>query len=268
MGKFDGLLLASDFDDTLYDFSHHVPERNYKAIEYFTSEGGRFTVATGRAHRTFAPYKDLAPINAPVVLSNGAAIYDFQENRAVIQSQLPDTAQKELGELMHAMPELAIETYFGEDIYVWNPNEITEHHMRKVACGYTLLPVEEMPSPWVKALFHQQHDVLLRAREWLMSRYGDKYEAIFSNPYYLEITHKGCTKGSMICRLAELLGITKDHIYCVGDNQNDIPMLACADIGFAPANCAQEVKDWGARVLCHCNDGVIGDIVEILDKMY
>ena len=48
----------------------------------------------------------------------------------------------------------------------------------------------------------------------------------------------------------------------------DIPMLERSVIPFAPANCAQEVKDWGARVLCHCNDGVIGDIVEILDRAY
>jgi hydroxymethylpyrimidine pyrophosphatase-like HAD family hydrolase len=54
----------------------------------------------------------------------------------------------------------------------------------------------------------------------------------------------------------------------VGDNQNDIPMLEKSAIPFAPANCAQEVKDWGARVLCSCEDGVIGDIVEILDKRY
>lgn len=268
MGKFDGLLLASDFDDTLYDSTHHVPERNYKAIEYFISEGGRFTVATGRAHRTFAPYHTLAPINAPVVLSNGAAIYDFQEDRAVVQTQLPDGAQQELGELLRTFPELAIEAYYGEDIYVWNPNEITEHHMKKVGCGYTLRPISQMPTPWVKALIHQQHDVLLRARDWLMSRYGDRYEAIFSNPYYLEITGKGCTKGSMVSRLAELLNISPDHVYCVGDNQNDIPMLECSAIPFAPANCAPEVRDWGARVLCHCDDGVIGDIVELLDKMY
>ena len=32
MGKFDGLLLASDFDDTLYDLTFHIPERNLEAI--------------------------------------------------------------------------------------------------------------------------------------------------------------------------------------------------------------------------------------------
>ena len=268
MGKFNGLLLASDFDDTLYDTCHRVCDRNLRAIEYFIAEGGRFTVATGRAHRTFAPYFHLAPINAPVVLSNGASIYDFQQDRPLVESRLPDTAQRELGELMHWLPELAMEAYHGEDIYVWNPNEITDHHMKKVACDYTLRPVEEMPAPWVKVLFHQQHDVLLRARDWLLGRYGDKYEAIFSNPYYLEITRKGCNKGGMVERLAKLLDISPDHVYCVGDNQNDIPMLEKSAVPFAPANCAPEVKAWGARVMCHCDEGVIGDIVDYLDAIY
>ena len=66
MGKFDGLLLVSDFDDTLYDFHHRIPPRNLEALGRWIGQGGRFTVATGRAHRTFAPYVHLAPINAPV----------------------------------------------------------------------------------------------------------------------------------------------------------------------------------------------------------
>lgn len=44
MGNFDGLLLASDFDDTLYDLDLRIPERNLEAIGYFTGQGGRFTV--------------------------------------------------------------------------------------------------------------------------------------------------------------------------------------------------------------------------------
>lgn len=39
MGKFDGLLLVSDFDDTLYDSHHRVPERNLKALDYFLQTG-------------------------------------------------------------------------------------------------------------------------------------------------------------------------------------------------------------------------------------
>lgn len=268
MGKFDGLLLASDFDDTLYDLTFHIPDRNLKAIRYFIRQGGMFTVATGRAHRTFSPYAHMVPMNAPAVLSNGAAIYDFQKNEVVEQTLLDQAAPRDLGAIMEEFPSLSIEAYHGEDIYIWNPNEITLAHMKKVACDYTLCPVGEMPTPWVKALFHQEHEILAAARESLVRRCGSRYEAIFSNPRYLEITHHGSTKGGMVARLAQLLGVKPEHIYCVGDNQNDIPMLEKSAIPFAPSNCAREVKDWGARVLCHCNDGVIGDIVEVLDKLY
>ena len=268
MGKFDGLLLVSDFDDTLYDYSCRVPPRNLRAIERFIGAGGRFTVATGRAHRTFAPYAHLAPINAPVVLSNGSAIYDFQQERFLVQTLLSAQAPRDFAALAHAMPSLGFEVYHGEDIYVFRPNSITDSHMKKVGTDYQVLPLEDMPLPWSKAIVQQEYRVLLQARAWLQQRCPGRYEAIFSNRYYLEITDSGCNKGGMTARLAQLLHIDPRGVYCVGDNQNDIPMLALSAIPFAPANCAQEVKDWGARVMCHCDEGVIGDIVDLLDTLF
>lgn len=268
MGKFDGILLASDFDDTLYGWDLRIPERNLEAVRYFIGEGGRFTVATGRAHRTFAPFAHLVPMNAPAVLSNGAAVYDFQADRLLEQTCLPPSAPTDLAALMEEFPSLSLEAYHGEDIYVCRPNEITLAHLKKVNCGYTQCPVSETPTPWVKAIFHQEREVLLRVQKRLLERHGELYEAIFSNPRYLELTCKGSSKGGGVAWVARMLGVAPEHIYCVGDNQNDIPMLARSAIPFAPANCAQEVRDWGARILCHCDDGVIGDIVEILDKLY
>ena len=49
MGKFDGVLLVSDYDDTLYNHKLEVSEENRAAIESFIAQGGTFTVATGRA---------------------------------------------------------------------------------------------------------------------------------------------------------------------------------------------------------------------------
>ena len=48
MGKFDGKLLVSDMDATLLDREHRISKANREAIEYFISEGGCFTVASGR----------------------------------------------------------------------------------------------------------------------------------------------------------------------------------------------------------------------------
>ena len=225
MGKFDGLLLVSDFDDTLYDSHHRIPPRNLDALGRWIGQGGRFTVATGRAHRTFAPYVHLAPINAPVVLSNGSAIYDFQTETMLVQTLLDDRAPADFQALMAAMPSLGLETYHGEDIYVYRPNAITDAHMRKVGTDYEVRDIPDMPAPRTKAIVQQEYDVLLRAREWLEQHCPGRYEAVFSNRFYLEITHRGCTKGGMVARLLEMLHIPRENLYCVGDNQNDIPMI-------------------------------------------
>ena len=96
LGKFNGVLLVSDFDDTLYGEDMRITGENVEALTYFTREGGTFTVATGRAHRTFAPYVHLAPVNAPVVLSHGSAIYDFQKAEFLVQTYLSPSAPQDL----------------------------------------------------------------------------------------------------------------------------------------------------------------------------
>lgn len=85
MGKFDGLLLVSDFDNTLVYTEEAlqkcvdmppVSDKNRAALEYFMANGGLFAVATGRAKPAFETVVDGIPMNAPTVLFNGAAIYD------------------------------------------------------------------------------------------------------------------------------------------------------------------------------------------------
>ena len=269
MGKFDGVLLASDFDDTLYDYHGQVPQANVDALHYFIRPGGRFSVATGRAHRTFAPYAHLAPMNAPAVLSNGSALYDFAGDRMLFQTFLREQAPQDLERLAQAFPEIGFEAYFGEEIFVYQPNAVTDSHMAKVGTQYTLCTrIADMPTPWTKVILQQDYGYLLQVQAWMKEHCPGAYEVIFSNKYLLEVTEAGSHKGGMVKKLAEYLEIAPEHIYCVRDNQNDIPMLALSAIPFAPANCAQEVKDWGARILCHCNEGVIAPIVEILDQRY
>ena len=101
-----------------------------------------------------------------------------------------------------------------------------------------------------------------------MTYHGDRYEAIFSNFHMLEITAKGVTKGGMVLELARRLGIGRAHIYCAGDNQNDLPMLRIAQVGYAPADCADELYAWGAHILPRCADGAIAALIADLDRRY
>ena len=68
--------------------------------------------------------------------------------------------------------------------------------------------------------------------------------------------------------LAEHLHIGLDHVYCVGDEANDLPMLRLAAEGFAPANCIPAVRDSGATIVSHALDGALADVVEILEQKY
>ena len=86
MGIFDGMLLVSDFDNTLVYTEEAlrlcvdmppVSPRNRAALKHFMTEGGIFSVATGRAKPAFDTVVDDIPMNGPTVLFNGAAIYDF-----------------------------------------------------------------------------------------------------------------------------------------------------------------------------------------------
>ena len=74
MLKFNKVLLASDFDNTLVytqgalERGEDIPPmsaRNREAVEYFIQNGGYFSISTGRALPAFARYAKDLPCNAP-----------------------------------------------------------------------------------------------------------------------------------------------------------------------------------------------------------
>ncbi len=280
MGKFTGVLLASDFDNTLIYTEEALctgapvpplPERNRKALAYFMAQGGRFAVSTGRALAAFLNYADRVPMNAPGVVCNGAALYDFQTGE-YLETALLDQLALERGQaVLDRFPEAAVEAYhIGNVIHAVHPNEFTRRHEHLTKVGVTEAPsLTEVPLPLGKLLFEAEHSTLadivafLREQGWA----GD-YELIFSGQTLLEMTVKGANKGGMVCRLAERLGISMEHVYCAGDEANDISMLTAAREGFAPANCVGAVRACGATIVCDAREGALADVIEILDRRY
>ena len=280
MGKFDGVLLASDFDNTLIYTEEALrtgapvpplPERNRESLTYFMAQGGRFAVSTGRALAAFLKYAELVPMNAPGVVCNGAALYDFQTGE-YLETALLDQRSLERGQvILDRFPAAAVEAYhIGNVIHAVHPNEFTRRHehLTKVAVTETS-SLTEVPLPLGKLLFEAEHGTLeeivafLRGQGWA----GD-YELIFSGQTLLEMTVKGANKGGMVRRLAGRLGLSMEHVYCAGDEANDISMLTASREGFAPANCIPAVRECGATVVCDAREGALADVVAILDQRY
>ena len=82
-GKFFGYLICTDCDGTLtYDIGK-VSEKNVRAIKYFQSEGGLFTLATGRFPNHLEMFKGQFEINAPMASLNGTLLYDTKNNKPI-----------------------------------------------------------------------------------------------------------------------------------------------------------------------------------------
>ena len=280
MGRFDGVLLASDFDNTLIyteeALRSGVPvpplsDENREALEWFMAEGGRFAIATGRALAAFMKYADKVPMNAPGVVCNGAALYDFSTGEYLETAMLDGDVRQRGQAVLDRFPTMAVEAYHMDNvIYAVHPNEITRQHEHLTKVGVTeRVSLEEVPLPLGKLLLEADRETLEEAKAFMEEQgWGSDYELIFSARELLEMTARGANKGGMVRRLAERLGISMEHVYCAGDEANDISMLTVAAQGFAPANCVQAVRDCGAVIVADAREDALEEIVHRLAERY
>ena len=280
MGKFSGVLIASDFDNTLIytegamrrgDPIPPMPENNRAALEYFMAEGGHFAVSTGRALPAMLKFMDQVPTNAPGIMCNGAALYDFEKGEYQELVMLNEEALARGQAMLDLFPDLAVEAYYiGNTIYSVHANEVTKKHVRLTQVETAAkASLTEVPLPVGKLLFEAEHETLEKVFAELEQRgWAENYELIYTAPELLEMTIKGASKGNMVRTLAEKLGISMEHVYCVGDQGNDLSMLAVAATGFAPANCSEAVRASGATIVADAREGALADVIRILDEKY
>ncbi len=150
------------------------------------------------------------------------------------------------------------------------PNLYTRQHEHVTHAGVEpISALTDVPVPLVKIMFEDDHEHLTALRDYVLQQaWSENYEIFFSDRTLLEVTRKGASKGAMVARLAQRLGISPAHIYCAGDENNDLSMLAMAAEGFAPANCAETVRNCGATIVADCDHDTLAEIIAILDKRY
>ncbi len=280
MGKFDGLLIISDYDNTITYTQDSllggeelppISEENRRAIEYFMAEGGVFSVATGRALPAYLPIAPVIPTNGPTILFNGAAIYDFAAGRYLHTVFLPDSVLAHLALLPDRFPGLAMEIYHDDAvIHTVGANEITRQHLRMTHPPIVIeAGLDEIPSPVSKVLLEGPDPLLEQVTAFLrgVDRAGE-YELVSSAACLVELTARGANKGAMAEKLASLLGVPRQRVLCVGDQANDVPMLRFAAIPFAPDNAAPAVHRLpGVRILPHCRHHAIAAMIRGLDGL-
>nr|WP_321984749.1 Cof-type HAD-IIB family hydrolase [uncultured Lichenicoccus sp.] len=85
------------------------------------------------------------------------------------------------------------------------------------------------------------YHLLERVETIVQTLLGDRVNAHRSQSYYLDVTHPDANKGSAALRLADLLGVPRSEMACIGDMSNDISMLQVAGVAIAMGNATEEV---------------------------
>ena len=268
MGKFDGVLLASDYDGTLYDSHGTITEKVKHAIRYFMENGGFFTVSTGRSKQGFHAYS-ADYINAPVLLANGAMAYDYAAGETVFSDGVYRRDLSVFAAIARRFPELCIEFYTDDfRSFAIRPDERTRRHFAVQDIAWTeLSDLSELPFPVVKIMIGAGPQTFA-VQDFLRENELGGVRFIPCEGDFVELHSVTAGKGSGLLRLADSLGVPRQNAFAVGDGSNDVDMLRAAAIGFVPANGEPLALAAADRVVRSNDEGAVAHVIELLDGMF
>ena len=268
MGKFSGMLLASDFDGTLADSKGEIPAFVKEKLAYFIAEGGMFTVCTGRSAQGFHAW-DPGIMNAPVLVANGQMAYDYARKRPVFAEGASRADCGVLWEIAARFPTVGFELYTPDlGTYVYRMDARSRQHLERQFILYREIPSPEAaPFPLVKIMFSCGRETAQALQRFFDIADLGRLAYNPTNGEFVELLRADCGKGVGLLRLASMLGIEKNRVFAVGDGDNDLQLLNSA-VSFAPANACPEAKT-AARYQVPSNDeGAVGHVVDMLERLY
>lgn len=272
MPDFSDILLTVDFDRTITAPDASIPERNLDAIRYFMAHGGAFTVNTGRSVPMYRRYMDIIPVNAPLLLYNGSAAYDTVKKEFTFCHLIDLDMTQTLRELMQGFPDMTVEIQGADAHYICRENQMWMAYNQANQCNAKIVPLGTDMGPFIKmciyGTFHgpsvgllfqatpeemARHDEVERL---VRQRYGDQMEIFRSGARIIDIHTKGVSKARSARALQKTLG--KKILICIGDAENDVPMLLGADYAYCPADgvIANRFEN-----VCHCAEGAVADVI-------
>ena len=281
MGRFSHILFASDYDRTLTDQRSQIPQANLDAILEFEREGGAFTMATGRSVPMYQDCHARIPTNAPLVLYNGAAFYEYETDTLTPLAWLPD-GKTLLSDMAARFPKLWAEVQGIDYHYVLGDCPMRMAFYRSNRCPAKQVPMEGLPAQFLKCAFYgdffddtvrqffeaepEELRYLNEAYDYLRSTYGDVLAVDRAALRIIDVQARSVSKGAAVRALAKQLGRTL--VVCAGDAPNDLSMLDTADLAFVPNDCAPSLLGRGYHVVRSCNEGAIAGAVAELERMF
>jgi len=273
-------LLAVDIDGTLLNPEFKISDADLAALRRAHREGVEVVVVTGRRH-TFA---------LPIVQQLGFDLWLISSNGAVTRSLFGETFHRDL------LPKetcrklcMVMQDFRGYSVLTFDiegKGAIVLERMDQLSGSIQrwleknlqyiefVIPIEKsLTTDPVQLMFCGP---IARMHEGLAVMAASTLAAditVLRTEYpvrdlsIVDVLNRGCTKGHSLERWAKYRGIPREQVMAIGDNYNDIEMLAFAGVPFIMGQASEELRAKGwAVTLPNDQNGVAAAIEQVLGR--
>jgi len=264
-------LLVLDIDGTLLDPSGQLTVPTVAAVRAAVAAGCVVTLATGRRFRTARPIADALGLELPILVQNGALIKDSVTGEVLYHRHLSCAAAAvAIAYLWHAglQPIVYENAFTGERVFT-GPVERDglvngtyfarqpDHYLRSTnldALIPTVAPLEVAAVDDAACVSSVAPGLAHPDLRLINTTYSN-------GAGFLEVLDAGCSKAVALYELARRLDVPIAQTMAIGDNLNDLELLAAAGIGVAMGNARPEVQAVARYVTSsNAEDGVAAAI--------
>ena len=181
------------------------------------ARGGLFSIATGRSVAGTARFAEKAAVNAPCIVCNGGGIYDFTKDKMLWNRPMPASYGEVIDLVKAHFPDVGIEIYAGRAVYYAKSNAYTAEHTTAQGIAAIDCPDGVYPNEASKVLFCAAHELAFWSFPTLWIRSKRRVgRASFQAPSFTSFC-RGHLEGLAIGILADILGIDRENVACIGD---------------------------------------------------
>lgn len=258
-------IIATDLDGTLMAPDHlTVTERTKNALIAARDKGIKISIATGRALNFTSGVTDQVPFADYVICSNGASVYDRNNNKFIYTNLVSPEITADAIELLNRL-SVYYNVYIDGDIYAQKgadrffgnldlPTAFLEDFVSRLIISDNLAEETKGKGAELIDVFYSNENDKKIIFDFFESKGLFLASALAG---VVSATAQGSDKGTALRGLCGILGIESDEAMTFGDASNDATMLEYAYYSFAMEN-GDEICKKSARFKAPSNaeDGV------------